>query len=127
MSNPIGNAFNGSSWYDYIPVVGNLAEYGKARANGQGESAALEAGADPGGQIRRFGGAVDSAQQAQLNGYLAGASKVRSIADQGKAFELQGLQQAENYYLPAQQRLNAAYGAPGSAIGTAPDPNKRGG
>jgi hypothetical protein len=102
------------SWYDYIPVAGSVArlakgEYGHAAANlvpivGP---AAYELGDY----------AVDAykdARREQKHGSGTAIDQARALGERQRQFQMEGLDRAQNYYMPAEQRLTAAYGSPGS-------------
>jgi hypothetical protein len=96
------------SWYDAIPVVGSAIEAGKGNWKQAGidmlgpGAVAIQGGYD----------ALHGANQEQKNGYLTAAAQARQLADQQKAFQMQGLGQAESYYGGARARLNKMYGDP---------------
>lgn len=58
-----------------------------------------------------------NAAEEKRQGFYNAATQASALGDQQKAFQMQGLNQAENYYAPARARLNAAYGSPGSVTG----------
>lgn len=82
---------------------------GKALANGD-YSGALEAELGrPGTYFRK----QYEGQQEQRQGYDDAINNLKALADKQRAFQMEGLQRAENYYLPAQQQIEAVYGKPG--------------
>lgn len=47
-------------------------------------------------------------------GYQDAQKQLGQLAEQQRAFQMQGLKQAEGYYQPAEDRLRALYGDPNS-------------
>lgn len=104
------------SWYDYVPVVGQItraaSDFSKGNAAGGFENLA-----DPGGlgyDISHYASAVHGANNEQKQGYYNAAAQMHQMGQDQKNFAMQGLNQAEGYYAPARARIQAAYGDPGS-------------
>lgn len=102
------------NWYDYVPVVGSVVEGIK----GNGKQAAIDALGGPVGVLGqtiydKYAGAVNEQKQ----GDLTAASQAASLGNNLYTQSMQGLNKAENYYLPAQQAIKAAYGSPGAITG----------
>ena len=95
------------NWYDqFIPPEIRAA----GRLKEGDYSGALEAETGhPGEYFRK----QYEGQQEVRKGYADAIASLKALGDQQKAFQMQGLQQAENYYLPAQQEIQSVYGMPG--------------
>jgi hypothetical protein len=101
------------SWYDKVPVLGA----GARAIQGDWD----KAGSDllwntvPGvGLAHDAYNAYTGAQDELRKGYQTAIQQSREEAEKQRQFQMQGLRQAENYYLPAQQMVGAAYGSPGA-------------
>jgi hypothetical protein len=96
------------SWYDaFIPP-----EYNSIQKAFDGDwEGALEA------QTGRLGTYLKKEDEgkAEVRQWYADAIKsLGDLANESKRFQMEGLDKAENYYLPARQRLEALYGPPGA-------------
>lgn len=94
------------SWYDYIPVAGSVARLAQGDFKQAGIDAFPIVGPAVQGSAQAFDEKRKGLQQAQQD--------LGNLAAQDRAFQMRGLQQAEGYYQPAANRINAIYGAPGS-------------
>lgn len=89
-------------------MVGSVARL----AQGDLPDAGIDFYSDPiSNMIARKGG---SAAETQEKGYDSAIQGLQDLATQSKQFQMQGLKQAEDYYLPAQQMNRAVYGDPGA-------------
>ena len=107
------------SWYDYIPVVGSATRAAKDAYHGDWADAGgnlLDLGTTGGlgWDAVQGGKAIHGANQQQQQGYYAAANAMKQSGQRARDFEMQGLDKAEGYYAPAQARIRAAYGDPGS-------------
>jgi hypothetical protein len=97
------------SWYDYIPVVGPAVEVAK----GNGKQALIDSAGPLGPAVQ----AVHSAYDDQRKGLQTASDQSKALGERLMNFQMQGLNRAENYYLPAQQEIASAYGSPGALRG----------
>lgn len=115
------------SWYDYVPVVGPIAEaaqgnWGKAGTEALAQGAGFAVGGPVGLGVGSIAGgmgaggidAIHGANQKRTQGFYDAANAASALGDSQKAFQMQGLDKAEGYYGGARARLNAAYGPPGT-------------
>ena len=96
------------SWYDeWIPH-----EYtaGKKLFAGDYEGALEAYGGHGAKYLKKSSEGQDEIRQ----GYADAIKSLTDLANESKRFQMEGLDKAENYYLPAKQRLEALYGPPGS-------------
>ena len=105
-----------ASWYDYLPVVGApiaalKGNYGQAITDTLG----------PLGIAAKD--KITSANTTKTNGYYTASAQAQALADQDRQFQMQGLNQAEGYYAPAQAAINAAYGTATPAQPKTANPN----
>lgn len=101
------------SWWDYIPVVGSVGRLAKGDYKQAGIDALGPIG--PGAQDLGFGDHLDFFGWDEKNqGYTNAQKQLEDLANQQRNFQMQGLDKAESYYQPAQDRLNALYGPPGA-------------
>jgi hypothetical protein len=94
------------AWYDYIPGVG----VGVNALKGNWKQAGIDWFAPIGPYIQSRSNAADE----QKNGYLNAAGQSQALGERIAGMGMEGLQKAENYYLPAQKMNRAAYGDPGA-------------
>lgn len=95
------------NWYDqFIPPEIRAA----GRLKEGDYSGALEAETGhPGTYFRK----QYEGQQEQRQGYADAIASLHALADKQRAFQMEGLDRAENYYAPAQAQIQAVYGMPG--------------
>lgn len=113
------------AWYDYIPIVGSVANAVQHPSLSSIGGAALDIGTgglygvgkdayDLGkGVYDKYKGAVDEQKQGDLTAAAQSAALGNNLYSQSMA----GLNRAENYFLPAQKAITDAYGQPGAMTG----------
>lgn len=104
------------SWYDYVPGVafgGAIKKLSDGDYKGATEDAFMNQGIG-GNIIKTIANGAGDAFSTKDKGYEKTINDLGALADKQRAFQMEGLNRAENYYLPAQQRLDAIYGPPGS-------------
>lgn len=94
------------SWYDYVPLAGSIARLA------QGDY--KHAGADALGPVGAYAYDTGSAFDEKKKGFQQAQTDLANLAEQQKAFQMEGLNRAEGYYNPSQTRVNQIYGPPGN-------------
>lgn len=107
------------AWYDYVPVVGSI----KRLSEGDYKGAAINqfSAGSPLGELSRWGsgnaaGAMGGKGDSDIRreGYDAAIESLKTLADQQKAFQMEGLDKALGFYGPARDRMTSIYGPPGA-------------
>ena len=94
------------SWYDYIPIAGSLVRLG------QGDYKHAAADAVP--VIGPYGYDQSKAFDEMRGGYDKAIQDSKQLGIDARNFQMQGLNKAEAYFGPIQQRLDSLYGPPGA-------------
>ena len=105
------------SWYDaFIPpeYKSVKAFWNKGVEQGDWAGAGEDILASQSGHLGSYLKKADEGNDEIRQGYTDAIADLQKLADSQKAFQMQGLDKAENYYLPAAERLTALYGPPGS-------------
>jgi hypothetical protein len=97
-----------ANWYDYF--IPPEIQAGRKAYAGDWEGA-LEAELGLGGTFVRK---AHEGQEEQRQGYTDAVKNLGKLAEEQRKFQMEGLDRAENYYAPMQERLTALYGAPGT-------------
>lgn len=94
------------SWYDSIPVVNSIANgnYGTALAD------AATLGLYSPAKNYFF----DEPAEQQKNALNEMSNSANALGGEARKFQMQGLDKAQAFFGPAQQRLTEMYGPPGS-------------
>lgn len=101
------------SWYDYVPIVGSVVE---ATKGNYGHAAAdLVPGVGPAAYdvYEKYKGAINEQKQGDLQASAAASALGKNLYGES----MTGLARANNFYQPAREAINGAYGAPGSMTG----------
>lgn len=104
------------SWYDaFIPPEAKSAKalWTKGIQGGDWEGAGEDILASQSGHLGSYLKKADEGNDEIRQGYTDAIADLKKLGEEQKNFQMQGLDKAENYYLPAQQRLTALYGEPG--------------
>ena len=103
------------SWYDYLPVAGSVARLAEGDYGGA-VTDQFTAGSILGSGARllndNLGSGPDFGFDAKKSGYDVAQRRLAQLGAEQKAFQMEGLKKAENYYLPAQEMNKAIYGTP---------------
>ena len=94
------------SWFDYIPLVGSAVRLAKGDYK--------QAGIDVGGIPSLAAQSVSNKEDQYKSGLDFLYNQLQNTADYQRDLQMKGLDKAEGYYQPAQDRLNALYGPPGA-------------
>lgn len=102
------------SWYDYVPLAGSIARL----AQGDYKQAAIDAVPVIGPGVQYIGNELsqlgDLGFGDKRRGFDQAAQSLTDLSGKQKAFQMQGLNQAEGYYNPASTAINQIYGTPGT-------------
>lgn len=99
-----------ASWYDFVPLVGPAVEAAKGNYGAAASDFLIPGG---GAIYNAYKGAVNEQKQGDLTASAQAAGMGNNLYTEA----LGGLQNAEQYYGPAQAMLKNAYGAPGTMTG----------
>jgi hypothetical protein len=106
------------AWYDHVPVAGSIARLSRLKDDGDFTKWFTDQTQDPSliGSVITKPLAESQAEgvRSQNKGFQDAIAGLGTLSNDIFAQNMQGLDRAENYYLPAEERLESLYGPPGS-------------
>lgn len=105
------------SWYDDFipPEVDSIKSFwNKGVKGGDWEGAAEGILESQTGHLGKYLKTADEGQDEIRQGYDDAIAHLKTLGQEQKDFQMEGLNKAEGYYDPFQQRLTSLYGPPGA-------------